>query len=50
MKKTVLWRCAPPPLGLGACKLEVPDLNDPSLESLRRRPRRPPCTRPPRAC
>jgi hypothetical protein len=38
MKKTVLVALCASTLGLGACELEVPDLNNPSLESLRERP------------
>lgn len=38
MKKTVLVALCASSLGLGACDLEVPDLNNPSLESLRDSP------------
>jgi starch-binding outer membrane protein, SusD/RagB family len=38
MKKTVLVALCASSLGLGACELEVPDLNNPSLESLRETP------------
>jgi hypothetical protein len=38
MKKTLLVALSASSLGLGACELEVPDLNNPSLESLRETP------------
>jgi len=38
MKKTVLVALCASTLGLGACDLEVPDLNNPSLESLKETP------------
>lgn len=38
MKKTMLVALCASSLGLGACDLEVPDLNNPSLESLRDTP------------
>lgn len=38
MKKTLLAALSASTLGLGACSLEVPDLNNPSLESLRDSP------------
>jgi len=38
MKKTLLAALSATTLGLGACSLEVPDLNNPSLESLRDSP------------
>ncbi len=38
MKKTLLAALCASTLGLGACSLEVPDLNNPSLESLRETP------------
>lgn len=38
MKKTLLAALCASSLGLGACDLQVPDLNNPSLESLRETP------------
>lgn len=38
MKKTVVMALCATSLGLGACGLEVPDLNNPSLESLQETP------------
>ncbi len=40
MKKTVLMALCASSLGLGACGLDIPDLNNPSLESLQEAPTR----------
>ena len=40
MKKTMLMALCASSLGLGACGLDIPDLNNPSLESLQDAPTR----------